>query len=114
MTGCWIEHVLPQGIDPEDADAGQVWIDALGPEWKQVQERWLHTPGNLSLVGADYNRDMSNAAFSVKKPVLAASKVYLDDYFKADDLTAWNQDQIRQRGTTLAEKAATVWRRPAG
>ena len=44
-----IEHVLPQMI--ENDDAGRAWKAALGTNWRQEHELWLHTLGNLTLTG---------------------------------------------------------------
>ena len=48
-----IEHVMPQ-----NPDLSPEWQEELGPEWKTVQERWLHTIGNLTLTG--YNSELSD------------------------------------------------------
>ena len=50
-----IEHVMPQ-----NPDLSPEWQDELGPDWKAVQERWLHTIGNLTLTG--YNPELSDQA----------------------------------------------------
>src|SRR4051794_7417188 len=39
-----IEHVLPQ-----NPDLSPEWQEELGPDWKTVQEKYLHTLGNLTL-----------------------------------------------------------------
>ena len=41
-----IEHILPQ-----NEYLSKEWRDSLGEEWRGVQERWLHTLGNLTLTG---------------------------------------------------------------
>lgn len=111
LDGCSIEHVMPQTID-EAEDDGRAWIAALGAEWRPLHAEWLHTPGNLTLVGADYNSEMSNRAFEIKKPVLAASKVYLNQHFKADPLKTWSQGEIEVRAKVLADLAIKVWPAP--
>ena len=111
LDGCSIEHVMPQTIDDAEDD-GRAWIAALGAEWRPVHAEWLHTPGNLTLVGADYNSEMSNRAFEIKKPVLAASKVYLNQHFKTDPLKAWSQGEIEGRAKLLADLAIKVWPAP--
>jgi hypothetical protein len=80
LDECNIEHILPQTII-EAEDDGRQWVEMLGPEWVKVKGEWEHTPGNLTLVGHDYNSSMSNKPFPEKKPVLAQSKVYLNRYF---------------------------------
>ena len=41
------------------------WRAALGSEWQQVQARWLHTLGNLTLTG--YNAEYSDHPFAKKR-----------------------------------------------
>lgn len=106
LDACSIEHVLPQTIDESD-DNGRAWIKALGDPWTQAHAEWLHTPGNLTLVGADYNAGMSNRAFELKRPVLAASKVYLNHHFQT--ATDWTPAEIEARGRKLAALAAALW-----
>jgi len=55
-----IEHILPQNLNLSDK-----WKKALGPEWQQIQETWLHTLGNLTLTG--YNVEYSDKAFVDKR-----------------------------------------------
>jgi hypothetical protein len=58
LDGCSIEHVMPQTIDDAEDD-GRAWVAALGADWRPLHAEWLHTPGNLTLVGADYNSEMA-------------------------------------------------------
>jgi hypothetical protein len=88
LDGCSIEHVMPQTIG-DDAD-GQRWQAALGEGWREVHAEWLHTPGNLTLVGSDYNTSMQNKPFADKRPVLAASRVYLNKHFSRPGLADWD------------------------
>lgn len=108
LDGCSIEHVMPQTIDEGDDD-GKAWVQALGEAWRPVHAEWLHTPGNLTLVGADYNSEMSNRSFAIKKPVLAASKVYLNKHFAPSALSDWAREQIEARAHQLADLALLVW-----
>lgn len=108
LDGCSIEHVMPQTID-EHEDDGKAWIACLGTAWKSLHAEWLHTPGNLTLVGADYNSGMSNRPFTIKKPVLSESKVYLNHHFKPATLTAWTAVEIESRANAMAERAAVLW-----
>ena len=111
LDGCSIEHVMPQTIDDAEAD-GRAWIAALGAEWRPVHAEWLQTPGNLTLVGSDYNNEMSNRAFEIKQPVLAASKVYLNQHFRTAPLKTWAQGEIEGRAKVLADLAIEVWPAP--
>ncbi|MGH7208799.1 MAG: HNH endonuclease family protein, partial [Nitrospiraceae bacterium] len=106
-----IEHVMPQTIDEEDEN-GKAWVDALGQAWRKVQGAWLHTPGNLTLVGYPYNIEMQNRPFEDKKSVLSESKVYLNRHFADPGLATWDETHIKERGERLAEVAARVWMGP--
>lgn len=101
-----IEHILPQ-----DPNLSAEWRNELGPEAEQVQERWLHTLGNLTLTG--YNSEYSNRAFQQKRD--------MTDGFKHSPLRvneglgtteAWNEDAIQARAAKLAKEATKVWAAP--
>jgi len=111
LDGCSIEHIMPRTIDEDDPD-GKAWILALGAEWRRVHAEWLDTPGNLTLVGADYNAGMSNCAFEIKKPVLGGSKVYLNHWFRDPEHLTWNSEEIKARAKDLADLAVKVWPGP--
>ncbi|WP_437578704.1 HNH endonuclease family protein [Sorangium sp. So ce887] len=87
-------------------------LAALGEPWRPVHAEWLHTLGNLTLVGADYNSEMSNRPFEIKKPVLGQSKVYLNQCFEAEVLKTWSKDPIEARAKLLADLAIKVWPAP--
>ena len=101
-----IEHILPQ-----NENLSAVWRAALGSEWKQVQARWLHTLGNLTLTG--YNAEYSDHPFAKKRDMtggLKESPLRLNEGLGALDV--WNEDTIQERAERLATKAAKVWARP--
>lgn len=62
--------------------------------------------GALAAKGA--NKDIGNAAFAVKKPVLAASAFELTRKV-AEDNADWTPERIAAR-QNLARLASTVWR----
>ena len=97
-----IEHIMPQNLTRE-------WRDALGPNSVEIHSRLLHTLGNLTLTG--YNPEMSDKPFHEKKTILAESNFALNSSLKK--LDEWNAETIERRGRELAERAATIWRRPA-
>ncbi|HEY9722612.1 MAG TPA: DUF262 and DUF1524 domain-containing protein, partial [Oscillatoriaceae cyanobacterium] len=98
-----IEHIMPQ-----NANLSKVWRDELGPDWKAVQERWLHTLGNLTLTG--YNSELSDRPFQQKCDMEGGFKdspIRLNhDLAKLDH---WNEQALRERAERLAEKAVAVW-----
>jgi uncharacterized protein with ParB-like and HNH nuclease domain/predicted transport protein len=106
-----IEHILPQ-----NENLSLKWREALGPEWKRVQETWLHTLGNLTLTA--YNSDFSDRSFTDKRDMpeapekgLRQSPLRLNQDFH--ELDAWNEAAIKTRATRLAEQAVKVWPAPA-
>ena len=101
-----IEHILPQtpNLRPE-------WQSALGNDWQEVQARFLHTLGNLTLTG--YNLEYSDRPFQEKRD--------MDGGFKQSplrlnqglgELDTWGVSEIGARAQKLAVKAAAIWMRP--
>ena len=104
---CTIEHIMPQ-----NENLSAAWREALGPEWKQVHERWLHTLGNLTLTG--YNSEYSDRPFCEKRDMQGGFKespLRLNERLGA--LDTWNEDTIQERAEQLAAKAVHVWTPPA-
>jgi hypothetical protein len=120
LDNCQVEHVMPQTIG--DDENGRAWKSTLGDNWQVVHQTLLHTPGNLTLVGAEYNPLLSNGPFSDKGPKLSESKVYLNGYFRRiasnwdrdgisdwDRNACWDERAILERARQLAEFAAKIW-----
>ena len=61
-----IEHIMPQ-------DIGDEWKSDMGIMWEQTHKDYLHTLGNLTLVTAGWNSELSNAPFSEKRVKLASN-----------------------------------------
>ncbi len=102
-----IEHILPQN---ENLSAS--WREALGPEWKRVQETWLHTLGNLTLTG--YNPEYGDRPFAEKRDMKGGfreSPLRLNEGLGASD--TWDETAIKARADRLAEAAALVWASPS-
>jgi uncharacterized protein with ParB-like and HNH nuclease domain len=99
-----IEHVMPQ-----NPDLSPEWQEDLGPDWKTVQERWLHTIGNLTLTG--YNPELSDKPFAVKLTKQPGgfrdSPLRLNHYLAR--LDHWNEEEIQKRAALLADLAISVW-----
>ncbi len=106
FEGLTIEHILPQNKDLQ-----QQWIDDLGPDWQAIQDRWLHTLGNLTLTG--YNSEYKDHPFLTKRDLLggfAQSPLRLNQELGRLDL--WNEASIKKRGERLAKKALGIWPMP--
>lgn len=101
-----IEHILPQ-----NENLSQEWRDDLGENWKEVQEKYLHTLGNLTLTG--YNSEYSDRPFQTKRDMKGGfreSPVGLNAGLK--DVETWGESQIVDRGRKLAGQAVAIWTRP--
>jgi hypothetical protein len=101
-----IEHILPQTLD--EGPAGAAWKAVLGPNWFQMQQRWVHTLGNLTLTG--YNPELSNNAYRVKREALLESNLLLNNYFEAS--VEWDIEAISRRGEELTKQVASLWPNP--
>ena len=101
-----IEHILPQ-----NPDLSVAWKKALGTEWQQVQEKYLHTLGNLTLTG--YNAEYSDSPFAEKRDMNGGFKQSpLKLNAGLGQLDAWNETAILERAGRLAEQALAVWAAP--
>lgn len=102
-----IEHILPQ-----NPDLSAAWRDALGAEWQSVQEKWLHTLGNLTLTG--YNTEYSDRPFAEKRDMKGGFKESpLRLNAGLGQLDTWNETAIRDRAGRLADQAVRVWGAPS-
>lgn len=101
-----IEHILPQNLDLSSA-----WRNALGTEWQAVQEKWLHTLGNLTLTA--YNAEYSDRPFAEKRDMKGGFK---ESPLKLNaglgQLDDWNEITIQKRADHLAELVIAVWPMP--
>lgn len=98
-----IEHILPQ-----NEDLGAEWRVVLGPQWSEVQARYLHTLGNLTLTG--YNSELSDRPFLTKRDMeggFAHSPLKLNRGL--GQLTQWTPAEIETRAQSLATLATMVW-----
>ena len=98
-----IEHVMPQSTALPDA-----WKQELGDNFQEVQERYLHTIGNLTLTG--YNPELSNRPFKVKQTIeggFCDSPLRLNSYLAQQN--KWDESTILERAKLLAEKALKIW-----
>ena len=101
-----IEHILPQ-----NKNLSAQWRDDLGPAWEQVQEKWLHTLGNLTLTG--YNTEYSDRPFAEKRDMESGfrmSPIKLNGGLGA--VKTWDEAAISDRAYRLAAIAVGVWGRP--
>ena len=102
-----IEHVMPQ--NPElSAD----WQAELGSDWQQIQTRYLHTIGNLTLTG--YNSELSDKPFHRSATCSAASRTA-----RSVSIAPWRDWSIgtrrrfRSAPRALAHTAVDIWGAPS-
>ncbi len=101
-----IEHIMPQ-----NENLSRTWQQALGPDWKTVQETWLHTLGNLTLTG--YNSEYSDRPFAEKRDMRGGfreSPLRLNEGLGS--VANWDEDAIKARAERLAQLAVDVWPAP--
>jgi uncharacterized protein with ParB-like and HNH nuclease domain/predicted transport protein len=101
-----IEHILPQ-----NENLSKAWTEALGAEWERIRETWLHTLGNLTLTG--YNWEYSDRPFAEKRDMpggFKESPLRLNQGL--GQLEQWNEGTIKARAQRLCEAAVAVWCAP--
>jgi uncharacterized protein with ParB-like and HNH nuclease domain/predicted transport protein len=101
-----IEHILPQ-----NPNLPAKWKAMLGENWKEIQETYLHTLGNLTLTG--YNSELSDRSFEDKKIIEGGfndSPIRLNEYMRK--VNEWDEKHIQYRGQQLAVKASLIWKAP--
>ena len=97
-----IEHILPQKLSRD-------WEDELGDKFKQIYGDYLHTLGNLTLVTSEWNAQLSNSAFLVKKQKLADHALRINsDYFSLT-IDRWDDQAILERANFLTSKFIEIW-----
>ena len=101
-----IEHVMPQ--NPYLSEA---WQQELGENWREVQEKYLHTIGNLTLTG--YNSKLSDRPFKEKQCIVGG---FRDSPLRLNGSLAqtkrWDKYTILTRAEELADKALKIWVSP--
>jgi uncharacterized protein with ParB-like and HNH nuclease domain/predicted transport protein len=101
-----IEHIMPQNKNLSDE-----WQQELGSNWKDIQKKYLHTIGNLTLTA--YNSEMSDRPFMEKMNMeggFKQSALRLNKYVVL--LSEWNEEHIQKRAQELCDKAKKIWPYP--
>jgi predicted transport protein len=103
IESCTIEHIMPQ-----NEQLSVAWQEELGPAWKEMHAKYLHTIGNLTLTG--YNSELSDRSFREKHEMeggFAHSPIRLNRGL--GNLEHWNREEIEKRAQALANIAVKVW-----
>ena len=97
-----IEHILPQ-TSSED------WENELGGEFQQIYQDYLHTLGNLTLVTPEWNSQLSNSSFLVKKQKLAEHALRINSDYFSQSINRWDEKAILERANFLSIKFIEIW-----
>ena len=102
-----IEHILPQ-----NERLSRTWQEALGSDWRRIQDTWVHTLGNLTLTG--YNAEYGDRPFLEKRDMRGGfreSPLRLNQGLGSE--VTWNEATIRGRAAGLSNQAVSVWELPS-
>ncbi len=97
-----IEHILPQNGEKN-------WKEELGEEYDRIIDQYLDTLGNLTIVTAAYNANLSNRSFAEKKPKLASQGLLLNSNYFCCDIPKWDEIAIKNRAEYLTEIILEIW-----
>lgn len=99
-----VEHVMPQ-----NNDLSEEWQKELGENWQEIQEKYLHTIGNLTLTG--YNQELSDRTFSEKKELKPGG--FRDSRLRLNkslvETCRWSETAIQKRAEELVDTALKIW-----
>ncbi|UOR95230.1 DUF262 and DUF1524 domain-containing protein [Helicobacter pylori] len=99
------EHIMPQTLTAEE------WKKDLGENFQEIHDKYLHTIGNLTLTG--YNFEYSNKSFQEKRDM---EKGFKDSPLRLNqglrDLESFGEEEIKKRANDLADLALKIWTYP--
>lgn len=104
FSGYTIEHILPQNKDMRDE-----WKHALGENYAEIQAKYIHSLGNLTLTR--YNSEMGDKPFAEKLEVYKESAMHTLNKYVVQQIT-WNEQTILARTEILANCACEAWKAP--
>ena len=99
-----IEHIMPQHLSLP-------WVTALGDDYEEIHEIWLHRLGNLTLTA--YNSKYSNNAFVEKRDMAKGFKesgLRMNTWIAAKD--KWTLEEIEERSEMMVSRSLTIWQIP--
>lgn len=100
-----IEHIMPQTLS-------NPWREALGPNFNEIHENWLHKVANLTLTA--YNSEYSNRSFLEKRDAeggFCQSGFRINDFVRNQE--RWGEEELEARNELLWEKALRLWPLPS-
>ncbi len=94
-----VEHILPRNPTKRALEEARLS--------KEVANQLVEMIGNLTLLSAPMNRDISNGPFSVKQPAFATSEIALNKEIAKK--SCWGEKEILERNQQLGQLAIEVW-----
>ncbi|MGL4525100.1 MAG: HNH endonuclease family protein [Spirochaetia bacterium] len=98
-----IEHIMPQNLSAE-------WKANLGDDIAK-HAQYLHTLGNLTLLGPERNTKYANKSFLEKRDMpggFTESRLRINADLKS--IAVWGIHEILERSACLAKEMITIWK----
>lgn len=104
-----IEHIMPQSLDDK-------WKEALGDNWDDIHNKYLHTLANLTLTG--WNSEYSNRSFDEKRDGIETqngNKIggFRVSHFRLSEtlknLSQWTENEIINRQKWMADRFISIF-----
>lgn len=99
------EHIMPR-----KQDIAPAWKEMLGDDADEIQAKYLHTLGNITLSG--YNQELGAKSFQDKQSVYArfGSNLELNKFVLEQE--QWTEAEITERAKQLTARFIEIWPRP--
>lgn len=101
MTHLSLEHIMPRTLSKQ-------WKQYLGDDFEEMEEIYLNTLPNLTLVGTKYNSEISNQMYDKKRELYLKSTVFLTREL-AKSYAEWTRKEIDDYSLKLADWALRCW-----
>jgi len=96
-----LEHIMPRTL-------GKEWENYLGDDVDEIRDNYLNSLVNLTLVGLDFNSEISNRGYNEKRELYKESSVTLTRQL-SEQHADWKENDLVERGEELAEWALKCW-----
>ncbi len=96
-----IEHIMPRKLSHE-------WREYLGSEADELHGKYLNSLANLTLVGKEFNSEISNQAFAKKRELYEESTFSFTRKL-AQSYVSWREEDIERRVQELTDLVVECW-----
>ncbi len=101
-TSMSVEHIMPQ-----NKNLSTSWQNMLGPNWMDIQLKYLHTLGNLTLTG--YNSELGDKPFDEKKTLIKEKTKAVKLFAEIENMSDWDAASIESRASKLSESIKSIF-----